>query len=215
MAQERQSQRAVHRHRGDARSQRLHPDGHGLVDRADRAAATGLPHYPGPPNRRAQRHRHLREGSRAAGPKGWLMTPASTSTGRPSSSGSWTWCLPEPSPSTTPLRRRLCHGPARNRPPPWRPRSGRHDPGPAGRHRAARPERHPDRPAAGDLEHIGYSVRPANAALGTFDQHTEKAVKHFQLHFFSGTRESLRRAQLGRVDATTAGWIRAVRPSVP
>jgi N-acetylmuramoyl-L-alanine amidase len=65
-----------------------------------------------------------------------------------------------------------------------------------------------------DLEHIGYSVRPTGGALGRFDAHTVAAVDRFQRHFFSGSREHLRPA-LGRVDSLTAGWIRAVRQSIP
>jgi N-acetyl-anhydromuramyl-L-alanine amidase AmpD len=65
-----------------------------------------------------------------------------------------------------------------------------------------------------DLEHIGYSVRPANGALGRFDAHTVAAVDRFQRHFFAGSRAQLRPA-LGRVDAVTAAWICAVRPGIP
>jgi N-acetyl-anhydromuramyl-L-alanine amidase AmpD/LAS superfamily LD-carboxypeptidase LdcB len=65
-----------------------------------------------------------------------------------------------------------------------------------------------------DLEHIGYSVRPAGGALGRFDTHTVAAVDRFQRHFFSGSRENLR-PTLGRVDVVTALWIRAVRPAIP
>jgi N-acetyl-anhydromuramyl-L-alanine amidase AmpD len=65
-----------------------------------------------------------------------------------------------------------------------------------------------------DLEHIGYSVRPAAGALGQYDAHTVAAVDRFQRHFFSGTRESVC-PTLGHVDGTTAGWIRAVRSSIP
>jgi N-acetyl-anhydromuramyl-L-alanine amidase AmpD len=65
-----------------------------------------------------------------------------------------------------------------------------------------------------DLEHIGYSVRPAGGALGQFDPHTEAAVDRFQRHFFSGRRQNPRMT-LGRVDALTAFRIQTVVLNIP
>ena len=65
-----------------------------------------------------------------------------------------------------------------------------------------------------DLEHIGYSVRPVGGALGRYDAHTVAAVDRFQRHFFSGTRAGMRPTS-GRIDATTAAHINAIRPGVP
>jgi N-acetyl-anhydromuramyl-L-alanine amidase AmpD len=66
-----------------------------------------------------------------------------------------------------------------------------------------------------DLEHIGYSVRPAGGAMGTFNLHTERAVDRFQRHFFAGTRKMFRVGRMGRVDALTANWIKAVHADIP
>jgi N-acetyl-anhydromuramyl-L-alanine amidase AmpD len=66
-----------------------------------------------------------------------------------------------------------------------------------------------------DLEHIGYSVRPASGTMGTFDLHTERAVDRFQRHFFAGTRKIFRAGRIGRVDALTANWIKTVRAAIP